>query len=107
MGELAGTAAKMGGGLITSKQAMKALASVPKEVAVAFKGIPAQLAAAAQKAKLLGHDLKKVQDMVMYVALVVLALARQPILIQVRMSLKFQLVFPHLQLLLQILHPLV
>lgn len=62
MGELAGTAAKMGGGLMTSKQAMKALASVPKEVAVAFKGIPAQLAAAAQKAKLLGHDLKKVQD---------------------------------------------
>lgn len=62
MGELAGTAAKMGGGLMTSKQAMKALAGVPKEVAVAFKGIPAQLAAAAQKAKLLGHDLKKVQD---------------------------------------------
>jgi len=62
MGELAGTAAKMGGGLMTSKQAMKALASVPKEVAVAFKGIPSALAAAAQKAKLLGHDLKKVQD---------------------------------------------
>lgn len=62
MGELAGTAAKMGNGIMTSKQAMKALATVPKEVAVAFKGIPAQLAAAAQKAKLLGHDLKKVQD---------------------------------------------
>ena len=62
MGELAGTAAKMGNGLMTSKQAMKALAGVPKEVAVAFKGIPSALAAAAQKAKLLGHDLKKVQD---------------------------------------------
>lgn len=62
MGELAGTAAKMGNGIMTSKQAMKALASVPKEVAVAFKGIPSALAAAAQKAKLLGHDLKKVQD---------------------------------------------
>ena len=62
MGELAGTAVKMGGGLMTSKQALKALAGVPKEVAVAFKGIPSALAAAAQKAKLLGHDLKKVQD---------------------------------------------
>ena len=62
MGELAGTAAKMGSGLMTSKQAMKALAGVPKEVAIAFKGIPSALAAAAQKAKLLGHDLKKVQD---------------------------------------------
>ena len=47
---------------MTSKQALKALAGVPKEVAVAFKGIPSALAAAAQKAKLLGHDLKKVQD---------------------------------------------
>ena len=62
MGDLAGTAVKMGGGLMTSKQALKALAGVPKEVAVAFKGVPAALAAAAQKAKLLGHDLKKVQD---------------------------------------------
>jgi hypothetical protein len=62
MGDLAGTAVKMGGGLMTSKQALKALAGVPKEVAVAFKGIPSALAAAAQKAKLLGHDLKKVQD---------------------------------------------
>ena len=62
IGDLTNSTVKMGKGLMTDKAAMKALASVPKEVAVAFKGGSDALVKAAQKAKLLGQDLKKVQD---------------------------------------------
>lgn len=62
IGDLTNSTVKMGKGLMTDKAAMKALASVPKEVAVAFKGGSDALVKAAQKAKLLGTDLKKVQE---------------------------------------------
>jgi hypothetical protein len=52
----------VGKGVMNAKEAMKTLASVPKEVAVAFKGSTKELAAAAIKAKMLGTDLKKVKD---------------------------------------------
>ena len=47
---------------MTDKAAMQALASVPKSVAVAFKGGTESLIKAAQKAKMLGMDLSKVQE---------------------------------------------
>jgi len=62
IGDLTNSTVKMGKGLMTDRAAMKALASVPKEVAVAFKGGSDALVKAAQKAKLLGTDLKKVQE---------------------------------------------
>lgn len=62
MGSLVNKSQGMAKGLMTDKAAMKTLASVPKEVAVAFKGGSTALVAAAQKAKMLGMDLKKVQS---------------------------------------------
>jgi hypothetical protein len=62
MGSLVQKSQGLGKGLMTDKAAMQALASVPKEVAVAFKGGTESLIKASQKAKMLGMDLKKVQD---------------------------------------------
>lgn len=62
MGSLVNKSQGLGKGLMTDKAAMKALASVPKEVSVAFKGGTESLIKASQKAKMLGMDLKKVQD---------------------------------------------
>lgn len=62
MDNLVKDAVGVGKGVMNAKEAMKTLASVPKEVAVAFKGTTKELAAAAMKAKMLGMDLKKVKD---------------------------------------------
>jgi hypothetical protein len=62
MDNLVKDAVGVGKGVMNAKEAMKTLASVPKEVAVAFKGSTKELAAAAMKAKMLGMDLKKVKD---------------------------------------------
>ena len=62
IGQLTNDTVKMGKGLMTDKAAMKTLAAVPKEVAVAFKGGTDSLIKASQKAKLLGTDLKRVQE---------------------------------------------
>lgn len=60
--ELANMAGKMGEKTIGAKDAMKALANVPKTITVAFKGTVDQLVKAAIKAKMLGTDLGKVQE---------------------------------------------
>ena len=62
MDNLVKDAVGVGKGVMNAKDAMKTLASVPKEVAVAFKGSTKELASAAMKAKMLGMDLKKVKD---------------------------------------------
>jgi hypothetical protein len=62
MGSLVKKSQGISKGLMTDKAAMKALADVPKSVAVAFKGGTESLIKASQKAKMLGMDLKKVQD---------------------------------------------
>lgn len=62
MGSLVAKSQGLSKGLMTDKAAMKALADVPKSVAVAFKGGTESLIKASQKAKMLGMDLKKVQD---------------------------------------------
>ena len=62
MGSLVSKSQGLSKGLMTDKAAMKALADVPKSVAVAFKGGTESLIKASQKAKMLGMDLKRVQD---------------------------------------------
>lgn len=62
MGQLVKESTELGKGTMNAKQAMKTLAGIPKEVAVGFKGSTKELVAAAQKAKLLGMDLKKIKD---------------------------------------------
>ena len=62
MDNLVKDAVGVGQGVMNAKEAMKTLATVPKEVAVAFKGSTKELASAAMKAKMLGMDLKKVKD---------------------------------------------
>lgn len=62
MGQLTMEATTLGKGLMTNKEAMKTLASIPKSVAVAFKGGTQELIKAAQKAKMLGMELGRVQD---------------------------------------------
>lgn len=62
MDNLVKDAVGVGKGVMNAKEAMKTLAGVPKEVAVGFKGSSKELVAAAQKAKMLGMDLKKVKD---------------------------------------------
>lgn len=61
MGQLTAEATTLNKGLMTSKESMKLLASIPKGVAVAFKGGTQELIKAAAKAKLLGMELGKVQ----------------------------------------------
>lgn len=62
MGQLTMEATTLGKGLMTNKEAMKTLASIPKSVAVAFKGGTQELIKAAQKAKMLGMELSQVQQ---------------------------------------------
>jgi len=62
MATLSGEAIKVAGGVMSSKNAVKLLAGISKEVAVAFKGTTKELIAAAAKAKLLGTDLKAIQN---------------------------------------------
>ena len=61
MGQLTAEASTLNKGLMTSKESMKLLASIPKGVAVAFKGGTQELIKAAAKAKLLGMELGTVQ----------------------------------------------
>ncbi|WWT39328.1 hypothetical protein [Microcystis phage Mel-JY01] len=61
MGQLTAEATKLGNGLMTSKESLKTLAKIPPSVTVAFKGGTQELIKAAQKAKLLGMELGKVQ----------------------------------------------
>lgn len=62
MGKLVKESTELGKGTMNAKEAMKTLAGIPKEVAIGFKGSSKELVAAAQKAKMLGMDLKKVKD---------------------------------------------
>jgi hypothetical protein len=62
MGSLVKKGTGLAKGLMTDKEAMKTLASVPKSVSVAFKGGTESLIKAAQKAKMLGQDLGRVQE---------------------------------------------
>lgn len=52
----------LGKNTMGTKQSLKALAKIPKEVAIGFKGSTKELLAAAQKAKLLGMELKDIRD---------------------------------------------
>lgn len=62
MGQLTMEATTLGKGLMTNKEAMKTLASIPKSVAIAFKGGTQELIKAAQKAKMLGMELGRTQE---------------------------------------------
>ena len=62
MGTLAGEAIQVAGGVMKTKDAVKLLGGISKDVAISFKGGTKELIAAAAKAKLLGTDLKKVKD---------------------------------------------
>lgn len=62
MGELTMEAQTLGEGIFTAKENLKTLASIPKSVTVAFKGSTQELIKAAQKAKMLGMELGKMQD---------------------------------------------
>lgn len=62
MGQLTAEASSLNKGLLTSKESLKVLAKVPKEVAVSFKGGTQELIKAAAKAKLLGVELSKVKS---------------------------------------------
>lgn len=61
MGQLTKEATTLGKGIMTSKEALKTLAKIPKEVTVAFKGSTQELIKAAQKAQALGKNLKEIQ----------------------------------------------
>lgn len=62
MDQMVKESVELGKGTMNAKETMKVLAGIPKEVAVGFKGSSKELVAAAQKAKLLGQDLKKIKD---------------------------------------------
>jgi hypothetical protein len=62
VGEVSNEAIKLGKGIMSGKEAMKTLASIPPSVQVSFKGSTQELLKAAQKAKLLGMELSKVQS---------------------------------------------
>lgn len=62
MGDLAGEAIQVAGGVMKTKDAVKLLGGISKDVAISFKGGTKELIAAAAKAKMLGMDLKKVKD---------------------------------------------
>ena len=62
MATLSGEAIQVAGGIMSSKNAVKLLAGVSKEVAVGFKGSTKELIAAAAKAKLLGTELGKMKE---------------------------------------------
>lgn len=62
MGTLAGEAIGVAGGVMRTKDAVKLLGGISKDVVVSFKGGTKELIAAAAKAKMLGMDLKRVKD---------------------------------------------
>ncbi len=62
MATLAGEAIKVAGGAMGSKNAMKVLAGISKEVMVSFKGNTKELIAAAAKAKMLGTNLDNIKN---------------------------------------------
>ncbi len=62
MDQLVKESKELGTGTMTAKQTLKALSSIPPVVAAGFKGSTKELIAAAQKAKMLGMELGKVQD---------------------------------------------
>lgn len=62
MATLSGEAIKVAGGVMSSKNAVKLLAGISKEVAVGFKGSTKELIAAAAKAKLLGTELGRMKE---------------------------------------------
>lgn len=62
MATLSGEAIKVAGGIMSSKNAVKLLAGISKEVAVGFKGSTKELIAAAAKAKLLGTELGRMKE---------------------------------------------
>jgi hypothetical protein len=62
VGQLTAEATSLNKGLLNSKESLKALASIPPKVTVAFKGGTQELIKAAAKAKMLGMELDKVQD---------------------------------------------
>jgi hypothetical protein len=62
MDNLVKESVELGKGTMTAKQSLKVLSTIPPQVAVAFKGSTKELIAAAQKAKMLGMELGKVQD---------------------------------------------
>ena len=62
VGELSMRATTLGKGIFTAKESMKILAGIPKSVAIGMKGNVDAMIKMAQQAKLLGLDLKKVQD---------------------------------------------
>lgn len=62
MDELVKESVDLGKGTMTAKQSMQVLSTIPKGVAAAFKGTTKELIAAAQKAKMLGLELGKMQS---------------------------------------------
>lgn len=62
VGQLAMTATTLGKGVFTAKESMKIMASIPKTVAIGMKGNVEAMTKMAQQAKLLGLDLKKVEE---------------------------------------------
>lgn len=60
MDVLVNESVQLGKGAMNAKQTMKVLAGIPPTIAVAFKGTTKELIAAAQKAKMLGTDLKAI-----------------------------------------------
>ena len=60
--ELAMKATTFGKGIFSAKENMKILASIPKSMAASFKGNVDSMIKMAQQAKLLGLDMKKIQD---------------------------------------------
>jgi hypothetical protein len=62
VGELTKEATSLNKGIMNSKESLKTLAAIPPKVSVAFKGGTQELIKAAAKAKMLGMELGKVQD---------------------------------------------
>ena len=62
VGQLAMTTTTLGKGIFTAKESMKIMASIPKTVAIGMKGNVEAMTKMAQQAKLLGLDLKKVEE---------------------------------------------
>lgn len=62
MATLAGEAIQVAGGVMSSKNAMKVLSGISKEVMVSFKGSTKELISAAAKAQLLGTNLDKIKS---------------------------------------------
>jgi hypothetical protein len=62
VGELSMRATTLGKGIFTAKESMKILASIPKTVAVGMKGNVDAMIKMAQQAKLMGMDMKRIEE---------------------------------------------